>query len=427
MNKKCTIQIFVNGAWQDAALVGLTGPVELGWQASCYGGYTLDHVITWPDSRDAHACSHTWPVSAEISEWDTWPAFLIDLLPQGFGRQEMLKQLSLKDGPSSDWALLLAGTGNPVGNLRIKEAWNWLQQHSPPRQIGFHFNEVAQRHEDFVEYLANHGLFVAGSSGVQGEWPKILLTEADDGLLYLDHLLPDQRARRHYLVKFTRSGPRDLNLILEAEGKYMACARHLGLRVHALPEYHGNTLFIPRFDRHCESGQVQRIAQESLASLCQRSGFGVRINHNDACAAIANAVTDPQREIIEYLKRDLANIVMGNKDNHSRNTAISRDNNGLIALTPLYDFAPMYLHPDGIARPNRWREHDRGQPDWRSAAEQAADASGVAVEPLIQALKDMAHPLATLETVMREQGLAPDIIQRVSSQAAATAKILEAL
>jgi len=33
-------------------------------------------------------------------------------------------------------------------------------------------------------------------------------------------------------------------------------------------------------------------------------------------------------------------------------------------LTPLYDFAPMYLHPDGIARRIRWEGNDGGQPDW---------------------------------------------------------------
>ena len=38
-----------------------------------------------------------------------------------------------------------------------------------------------------------------------------------------------------------------------------------------------------------------------------------------------------------------------------RNTALQRDFEGRIALTPLYDFAPMYLHPDGIARRIRWK------------------------------------------------------------------------
>ncbi|MCX2863993.1 HipA domain-containing protein [Paucibacter sp. PLA-PC-4] len=60
--------------------------------------------------------------------------------------------------------------------------------------------------------------------------------------------------------------------------------------------------------------------------------------------------TYPQAEVLEYIKRDIANLAQHSKDSHARNTAVQRDLNGRIALTPLYDFAPMYLHPDGIAR-----------------------------------------------------------------------------
>jgi len=430
MIKKCTIQTFVDDAWQDTAMLTLSGAEHQGWAASTYGGYLLEHILAWQGRRDAHACSYHWPVDAEVREWPTWPAFLIDLLPQGFGRQELLRQLGLpqRDSQNNDWALLLAGAGNPIGSMRIKEAYEWLAQHRPAQPHGFSKDAVARRHEDFVEYLADHGLFVAGSSGVQGEWPKILLTEATDGLLYLDHLLPDEQARQHWLVKFSRVEQPALHRILEAEGRYMECARHLGLRVHALPVNHAGALFIPRFDRHTANGKVQRIAQESLASLCQRAGFGIAVTHNDACSAIAQATTVPLTEVIEYLKRDVANVVRGNKDNHARNTAIQRDTSGHIRLTPLYDFATMYLHPDGIARLSRWRQDDHGgQPDWLSAANQAALAANLPLEPLLDALKELAVSLATLGDVMTAQHIDPEIIDRVTGAANKTAATLRAL
>jgi len=87
-------------------------------------------------------------------------------------------------------ALLQTGAGNPIGNLRIKEAADWLAERDGVAQ-GFTDAEVARRGEGFTEHLASHGLFVAGSSGVQGEWPKLLLTRADDGLLYLDEIAGD--------------------------------------------------------------------------------------------------------------------------------------------------------------------------------------------------------------------------------------------
>ncbi|MFX7776495.1 HipA domain-containing protein, partial [Acinetobacter baumannii] len=84
-------------------------------------------------------------------------------------------------------------------------------------------------------------------------------------------------------------------------------------------------------------------------SLCGVTGFAAIPSHNVVCARLGEVATDPLPEIIEYLKRDIANIVLRNKDNHARNPAIRRDAQGRIGLTPLFDFAPMWLHPDGIA------------------------------------------------------------------------------
>ena len=109
---------------------------------------------------------------------------MVDLLPQGFGRQELLRQLDYSENAQqkADWALLNAGASNPIGNLRIKEAHEWLQQHYPNTIRGFSLQEIIDRNETFIESLASFGLFVGGSSGVQGEWPKLLLTLHPDGI-----------------------------------------------------------------------------------------------------------------------------------------------------------------------------------------------------------------------------------------------------
>ena len=53
---------------------------------------------------------------------------LIDMLPQGYGRQELLRRIGAPAtaGVAADWKLLLAGAGKPIGNLRVKEAADWL-------------------------------------------------------------------------------------------------------------------------------------------------------------------------------------------------------------------------------------------------------------------------------------------------------------
>lgn len=124
------------------------------------------------------------------------------------------------------------------------------------------------------------------------------------------------------------------------------------------------TLFIPRFDRVVEHGGLTRLAQESIATLTGMPGFGAVPSHDLVCRELLARCTHPEAEVLEYIKRDVANLALGNKDNHARNTAVQRDFAGGVRLTPLYDFAPMFLHPDGIARRIRWADNDGGSPDW---------------------------------------------------------------
>ncbi len=421
----CTLQIFIDDAWRDAAVLDLTGQPEQGVDASTYLIYTPNYALKYWDRSDAAALSVNVPVDLVSYPDRTWPPFLIDLLPQGYGRAELLKQLERDPaaGPVADWALLCAGAGNPIGNVRVSEAHAWASARSGNRTAGFTMEEVASRAADFNEYLAQHGLFLAGSSGVQGEWPKILLTRAHDGLFYLDHMLPDEEAQQHFIVKFGRGQDESLANILRLEAPYMRLARGLGLNVHADLTLRGRALFIPRFDRLVADGRVLRHGQESIASLCGIGGFGMVPSHNEVCRRLGEVATNPRRDIVEYLKRDIANVALGNKDNHARNSAIQRRHDGSVSLTPLFDFAPMWLHPDGIARRMRWQSDDAGAPDWASAIQQACDAAKVDHAEVSIAVRAMAAPLATLSADARalgigEQFLAPfaRTIENIRSQ-----------
>lgn len=379
----CTLQLHATGSWQDVASVRLLGDARQGWRTTSYTGYDVTWAFEHMNARDAHALSCRFPVGLEPTQLPHWPVFLIDMLPQGFGRRELLHRLGLSETSEepSDWPLLLGGAGNSIGNLRVKEAAQWLQQHRGPEH-GFTDEEVGLRADQFAEYLAAHGLFLAGSSGVQGEWPKLLLTRADDGLLYLDHSLPDERAREHFIVKFGRGRNERLAQILRHEAVYMALAQRLGLRVYAPLILRQRALFIPRFDRRIYCGGVERLGQESIASLTGKVGFESVPSHDEVCRQLVLRCTDPQTEVLEYLRRDVANLALGNKDNHARNTAIQRDFSGHIALTPLYDFAPMYLHPDGIARRIRWKDNDGVHIDWKKVLDTVC-------EPLLEGKR---HP-----------------------------------
>ena len=442
MKEACAIQLHADGAWHDVASVRLLGPADTGWRAQTYAGYGVEWAFEHPGARDGHALSAQWPVGLEPLRTPHWPVFLIDLLPQGFGRRELLRRIGQSPlaGVPVDWQLLLVGAGNPVGNLRVREAAEWLADHAGPTH-GFTDEDVARRGDEFSEYLASHGLFVAGSSGVQGEWPKVLLTRADDGLLYLDHTLPDARARAHYIVKFGRGPDPGLASILRHEAPFMALAATLGLRVHAPLELRHRALFIPRFDRRIEGGTVTRIAQESIAALCGMPGFEAVPSHDEVCLELMRRCTDPQQEVLEYLKRDVANLALGNKDNHARNTAVQRDFDGRIALAPLYDFAPMYLHPDGIARRIRWEGNDAGRPDWGrvldrlcALGEQAHPArrgrrapNPIERPPLVEGLKAMVPALEQIASRGLDLGLEPEVLDHLRPSLHARARELAAL
>lgn len=412
MNLTCTLQLFQDGAWHDAGTVTLFGAEDEGWRARSYVGYSVEWAVEHAGAVDAHAFSCRFKVGLRAKEPPHWPVFLIDMLPQGYGRSELLKRLSLPEtmGAAADWQLLMAGAGNPIGNIRVKEAAQWLTEQGEHTR-GFTFEEIAERSDQFTEFLAQHGLFIAGSSGVQGEWPKVLLTQAKDGLLYLDHTVPDELARRHFIVKFGRGTNEQLATILRHEATYMEFAKLLGLRVHDSLTLLNRALFIPRFDRKVVASQVVRFGQESIATLTECAGFGTVPSHEEVCKQLILRCTDPAAEVLEYLKRDVANIALANRDNHARNTAIQRDFKGNVRLTPLYDFVPMYLHPDGIARRIRWESiPDNGSPDWAEVITAVSKLDhSLQRDALVSGLKEMIPAIHQIIEHGEQLGLEPEV------------------
>lgn len=345
----------------------------------------------------------------------TWPASVVDLLPQGYGRAEALTCLGrdVNAGPAADWDLLCTTAANPVGNVRVKQAHQWMVD-SIRNCRGYTIDEVTEPGGGFLHRLRSEGVFHVTSCALQGDWPKLMLTRSVDGLFYLDHALSDESAVQHFIVKFDNGATGRQAEILRLEAAYMDLARHLGLRVHGRLEHHGGALFIPRFDREVRGRSVIRLGQESIASLCSRSEFGARVSNNEVCGHLGRVCTDPHNEVIEFLKRDIANVVLGNKDNHARNTAIVR-REGFIGLTPLFDFAPMWLHSEGISRQGRWREADGGSPTWSSAIAQASEASGVS-HILVQAeVRKMVKPLIALPDKARQLGISEEYLAPLSA------------
>src|SRR5208282_5597761 len=93
-------------------------------------------------------------------------------------------------------------------------------------------------------------------------------------------------------------------------------------------------------------------------ALAGQVGFDSRPTQYQLLTALRDNTDDPELTTIEFLKRDVLNLALGNTDNHGRNTAVQVRHRHT-RLTPLFDFAPMYMDKEGIPRALRWRDEEK--------------------------------------------------------------------
>jgi hypothetical protein len=146
---------------------------------------------------------------------------------------------------------------------------------------GVTVEEILARSDRFMEVADRFGMLASGSSGLQGEWPKVSMTQANDGLYYPDSFVTDDEAVRHVIVKLVRSNEPVDRLILEGEAFYSRIAQEIGLHVSEPSTYAEGVLIIPRFDRQKRHGggtvRVDDVTRECLAAIPDTSIPGRRV------------------------------------------------------------------------------------------------------------------------------------------------------
>lgn len=416
-----TLDIYRGGRWLPAATLA---PLDetAGLSGASQFEYLIDYAIdvAGPETAEAAGLSCRFPADFQQHRLDHWPPFVLDLLPSGYGRRQWLERLGLQDGPSADWPLLQTGTAFPPGNVRVAEAVAAKDPRTPvptdsgdtvpmKDHPGFQRSALIERGEAFVEYAFQHGIYAAGASDVQGVAPKLLLNQDHRGNWHAEGRLADQDVQSHWLVKRPRGDRADDRKVLRNEAAYMRVADRLGLNVFAELGWEDNNLFVPRFDRRVRDGVVERYGMESLYSAAGVAEYGARTSHELLCDAILEFSSRPDADLVEYIKRDIVNVVMGNKDNHGRNTALLRFEGGPVELSPLFDFAPMYLDPEGIARVCRWSDdlESAGDPEWARIIELFPDRE----EQLRGELRNFGQTLVRLPDIMHDCGVDDDIVE----------------
>lgn len=425
-----TIQIFLHGQWHDAATLDIPHP-EQGRGGPAQLGYDQDYALQWLGRDDEHACSLTLPVELMWNHSSpTWFALLDDIMPAGAARRYWVNQLGLAHAAAAqqDFPLLQQGTIAPVGNLRIKESLPTLPAGSRLVTRRFPLWEVLERNSDFLEYAQQMGAASGGATGAGGEAPKLLLRCSAQDEVWIDTFQNDLvTPDAHYLVKFPR-GQRSADDcdILRAEYHYYHELAALGVGTIAtdgmrlLEGSRFPSLWLPRFDVAFVDGQLVRYGLESVYAVLGKPP-GSYLNHFDTLRQLLTSLRrqyrvaeqgadfDEAAFVIEWVKRDMLNVVFGNSDNHGRNMALLKKPDG-IWLSPVYDFAPMRADPDGVTRSTTWGApfEEGGRFDWHAIAQALADV--VVPVRLLAELGQLALQLSGLPQRLATRGVPPRIL-----------------
>jgi len=416
------IDIHLNGTWAHCATVQLQDPLRTSTRDGMVMRYDADYALEHLYRQGAEALSVRWPVDLAVRKSESWPAFLVDLLPQGEARARRGRQgLGAEPGAEAgvgagdDWTLLQQAAINPVGNFRMRPSTPRARGTHP----GFELEEIAAQGARFVDYAAESGAQVIGATDVVGDSPKFWAVQTDEGRWLPDDGRWGDRARRHMLIKFPdpAAGPAASD-ILRLEGAYQRVAQQLGLFVAPeLPQFIDGMLLIRRFDRRRGAEGEIRLGVESLRSIAGARA-GQQLTHLDALLALRDCVSDFERDLLEYIRRDVLNLALGNRDNEPGNCAVLKEVDGSIRLAPLYDFGPAFLDPRRTLRVMRWEGEGDTPMDWSTIlASMAARFSSAQRDPgdlrtLAERLRAFAQDLERLPHLMADCGVDEAIIQQ---------------
>ena len=430
MGATLTIQIFHNAQWHDAATLYVENP-ERGRQGPAALGYHDDYALEWMERDDAHACSLVLPVELMLRHHaPRWFGFLDDIMPSGSARRYWSDQLGLRGlpGHQQDFELLRQGTIAPVGNLRIRESVDALPNHRVLRMHRFMLDDVVERHGDFLEYAQQMGALSGGATGAGGEAPKMLLRCSPADEIWIDTFQDDPGCDdRHFLVKFPRGQKTERDCdVLRGEHIYYQELAALGVNtmdVAAMRLVEGTrypSLWLPRFDVSHSHGAIQRFGLESVYSILHEAP-GTHLRHGEVLRRLISVMEQQHRVrelgetwdresfIVEWLRRDLLNIIFGNSDNHGRNTAFLKTPDG-IHLSPVYDFAPMKADPEGVIRTLQWGSplEAAGEYDWPGITNSLADLADP--DHMMVSLQELAGSLLHLQDRLASRGFPESLL-----------------
>ncbi len=188
---------------------------------------------------------------------------------------------------------------------------------------------------DKADAQLRHLMQLGGSP--QGARPKVLVDfNARTG--QLSSGMPLAGSATPWLMKFpAESEHREVCAIEEL---YARVARHGGMDIPRSRFFDLGTKYsafgVERFDRVVKSKDVLRVPIMSMSAYLQADHRLPSLDYETILLATLR-ITGDQREVVKAFERCIFNVIMHNRDDHSRNFAFRMNEQGMWKLSPAFD------------------------------------------------------------------------------------------
>lgn len=292
------------------------------------------------------------------------PGFIADALPDGWGMLLMDRALSRAGRNPRTVSVLerLAIVGSrAMGALSFEPAdddglkaevleLKAIAEQVISMQAEMQNNEA--QHSATLDAQLKHLMLLGGSP--QGARPKVL-ANFDVNTQQLTSGSPLTGAAKPWLVKFPSQG--EHSEVCAIEELYARVARQAGADIPRsqffdLSKMH-SAFGVERFDRRVQAnGEVQRVPMLSLSAYLEVDHRLPALDYEAVLLATLQ-ITGDQREVIKAFERCVLNVLLHNRDDHSRNFAFLMNPQGRWRLSPIFDltysFGPGGEHATSVA------------------------------------------------------------------------------
>ena len=332
------------------------------------------------------------------------PGFIADALPDGWGMllmDRLLRKLGREPREVSVLDRLAMVGQRAMGALSFEPAdegeslAETLELKALAREVTAlqaDENSGSQSADDQLRHLMQLG----GSP--QGARPKVLV-DFNARTARLSSGLPLVGSATPWLVKFPAEG--EHREVCAVEELYARVARSGGIdmprsRFFDLGSKH-SAFGVERFDRLVNSKQVSRVHIMSLSAYLQTDHHLPSLDYETVLLATLR-ITGDQRDVLKAFERCIFNVLMHNRDDHSRNFAYRLNEQGLWQLSPAFDltysFGPGGEHATSVA--------GHGKNITRAHLLQVAAAGGISTKVAVRTIDAWVKVTGGMGKLVRE-------------------------